>query len=365
MNTKVKEEWKTKFNAIIKTNAFTAILKSIKQSQIVIVTGPDGCGKSSSTFHAALNLEKNDGFKIWIIFDTDDILKYSSAEAKMIFLFDDAFGRYSVDRSSTKSLYQKDSSLINILKGNTNLKLVITCRSYIYRSANKIETLKLFCHVDFLSASLSLTIQERREIGECYINTENMKCVNDDVIMLYNFFPSLCARFSEIKNEDMIEYFTFPISYIADEVEQFRSLGDTVFLAFAVLIICGNKVNKNLFHSNSDIYKRMLPELLEELGFNGNSSNASLLSTFIAIQDLYVLEKTTWFESLHKNIFLMISHCISQHMIRSIILYGESSFIQERLRRSSSGENGSKFDILVPEQYKDMLSNRLRNGLRE
>lgn len=337
-----------------------AILKSIKQSQIVIVTGPDGCGKSSSTFQAALNLEKNDGFKIWIICDTDDILKFSSAETKMIFVFDDAFGRYSVDKSSTKSLSQKNSSLINILKGNTNLKLVMTCRSYIYRSVNTVEIKEPFCHVNYLSEHLKLTLKERQDIGQKY----NICSLNDEVIMLYNFFPSLCSKFAERRNDDMIEYFTFPINYIAEEVKQLQKADDPLYIALAVLVVHGNKVERNVLNSDNSKFDRMLDYLSKQAGYKGKPSKSILLSCFLALKNLYVLENESSFEYLRENLFTMIAYCVGPKILKGILDYGKSSLIKEKVWLESIGKN-SKFDILVPKEFKDAFFLRLLTDIKK
>ncbi|XP_052076313.1 uncharacterized protein LOC127714293 isoform X2 [Mytilus californianus] len=364
---KRKKEWKIQFNDFFETAAFTVILNRIRQEQFVIVSGPAGCGKSSSTFHAALNLEKYD---LWIITDPGDILKYSSADTKQIFLIDDAFGRYTVSQNHIIWWSQQGCSIKDILKGNIDLKVVMTCRSYIYRSVTSIETIEPFCHVNLLSDDLKLTLEERQTIGKGCINseTENIDRISNEVIMLYNFFPSLCSKFHEVQNDvDMIEYFTFPYHYIAEEIKQFRTADDPLYLALAFLVIRGNEVDKIVLNPYNDECNRVLENLfnLSDIsGYTGRPSKSVLLSCFSALEDLYVLDNESSFECLHEKLFIMIAHCVGPDILNIILDHGKSSLIKERVRLTLTGENISKFYILVPEVSKLRFFLRLLTDLQ-
>lgn len=356
---KRKDEWKREFcNKFVKTSAYSEILVSIRNEQCVIVSGPAGFGKSSSTFCAALNLEETEKFDLWIISDPGDILKYSLPDTKQIFFIDDAFGKYTVSQTKISWWSEHRCFIKDILKENKDLKLVMTCRSYIYHSENTIETIKPFCHVNLLSEQLKLTISERRTIVESY-KEEKLKSLSDDVVMLYNFFPSLCSRYHEVPNNDTVEYFTFPVNYIAEEVEHFRISFDPFYLALAVLVIYGNIVHTELFKSKATDFDGILKHLSNTLGYKEKPSKKILLSRFHALKDFYVIDKTTWFESLHENLFLMISHCISPYILPCVLLYGESSLIKERVRLESHRGKISKFDILVPENFATVFFQRL------
>ncbi|VDI33897.1 Hypothetical predicted protein [Mytilus galloprovincialis] len=356
---KRKDEWKREFcNEFVKTSAYSEILVSIRNEQCVIVSGPAGSGKSSSTFCAALNLEETEKFDLWIISDPGDILKYSLPDNKQIFFIDDAFGKYTVSQTKISWWSEHRCFIKDILKENKDLKLVMTCRSYIYHSENTIETIKPFCHVNLLSEQLKLTISERRTIVESY-KEEKLKSLSDDVVMLYNFFPSLCSRFHEVPNNDTVEYFTFPVNYIAEEVEHFRISFDPFYLALAVLVIYGNIVHTELFKSKATDFDGILKHLSNTLGYKEKPSKKILLSRFHALKDFYVIDKTTWFESLHENLFLMISHCISPYILPCVLLYGDSSLIKERVRLESHRGKISKFDILVPEDFTTVFFQRL------
>lgn len=329
----------------------------------MIVSGPAGCGKTFSTFRAALELEEKGKFDVWIISDPGDILKYSSTDRKQIYLIDDAFGKYSVNEYNTEWWSRQRCSVKDTLKENSNLKIVMTCRSYIYRSVTSMATIEPFCHVNLLLDHLKLTLKERRDIGEKCIKNKIIDGINTEVIMLYNFFPSLCSKFQEAKIDDMIEYFTFPVNYIEEAVIQLQTADDPLYLALAFLVIRGNKVKKRLLNLDNTKCDSILEFLSRRSSYTGRSQKKELLSCFCALKDLYVLENESSFESLHEKLFILFAHCVGPNILKIILDHGKSSLLKERVRLMSIGENISKYDILVPKELKYRYFRRLMTDL--
>jgi hypothetical protein len=53
---------------------------------------------------------------------------------KLFFLFDDVIGRFSVNEDAMESWEQYSQDISDLLSKYTDIKIVLTCRLYIYKS---------------------------------------------------------------------------------------------------------------------------------------------------------------------------------------------------------------------------------------
>ncbi|VDI49724.1 Hypothetical predicted protein [Mytilus galloprovincialis] len=364
--TDLKELWKGRFSHFVETRAFHLIKKRIEKEQCIIVSGPMGCGKSSTAFHIAMVFDKTEDCDVVIISDLDDLFKYASEDKKQLFLIDDVFGEYSV--SDYKSMWWNHHGKFvqNILNKNKDLKLILTSRLHIFLTVK--PTQPTFCHLDFTSEDLMLTLEERKMIGRCYLRDHIIDDIIDDTgeeaILLTSFFPSLCANVRAENKEHIIEYFTLPVDYISSEINNMRKSGDLFFLALNILIIFNNKVKKIFFNKGCRQYDEMLRFLSKEIGFNRQPSKPLLFSRFIALKRSYVLEESEYFECLHINLFNALVLSIGPSIVRTLILYGESSFLNKRTCLETSGGDCPKQTIVIPKELQEMYFDRMLSDMK-
>lgn len=343
------------------TRAYKTIIERIKEEQCLIISGPFGCGKSSLSFHIALQLEETLGYDFMIISDPDDLLKYVSEDKKQVFLIDDVFGKFFVSKDDMFWWKRQSEFIQYLMTRNRNLRLLMTSRLHIYHLA-KNELKVKFCSFNLISKDLSLTVDDRKELGKCYL-PDDIK-LSEEVMLLYEFFPALCSNFYDCKNENSIQYFTCPVEYIKTDIENISKASDLSYLALAVLIICDNNVNKDMFNQDNNKYDEMLKFVSKELDFDKKSLKQLLYKYFIALTDSYVLDKGSSFECLHMNLFNTLSYCIGPSIILSILRYGTTSFITDRMQLETSSEYYPNLKILIPKSSQEVYFERMLLDLK-
>lgn len=361
---RLKQQWEEQFCHFIATRASQKIMKTMLTEQCVVITGPHGCGKSSSAFHIAMELVQTLEYEWMIISNPDDLLKYASEDRKQVFIIDDVFGKYFVsDYNIMWWNHHGNSIQCKILGQNKNIKILMTSRLHIYKSV-KLKQMKItFCHINLISDEISLTLQERIHIGRCYLQND-IDNLDKHVVMSYSYFPALCANFRD-KEVDMIEYFARPVAYIMPEIEKIRKSPDLFYLALSIMIICDNKVSKEIFNQGEHKSYDMLIFVSKEIGYGGDPTLALLFSHFIALKDIYVLEETHSFECLHLNLFDILTISIAPRIMRSIFVYGKSSFINARMQLETKGAEYSKQTIIVPKTLQMFYFDRILHDIKE
>ncbi|XP_052076733.1 serine/threonine-protein phosphatase 6 regulatory ankyrin repeat subunit C-like [Mytilus californianus] len=343
-----KKKWKKQFNRFVETRASKAIFERLKQEQCFIISGPFGCGKSSLAFHTALKLEETLGFDFMIISNPDDFLRYASEDKKQIFLIDDAFGKYYVSTYDTIWWIRQDESINHLLKRNINLRLLMTSRLSIYRSVKRQQMKVRFCLLNLISKEVALTFEERQMIGRCYLQDDMIDNLSEDVVSTYSFFPMLCGIFNIYSKENIVDYFTNPVQYIKTEIENFLETPDLFCLALAVLIVFDNDVKKNIFNDDNPTYDRLFMCISKEIGYTRYKSKTKLYSSFTALTDSYVSDQESSFACLHVNLFNALAFCIGPKIIHSILLYGTTAFIIDKMQLKTSCSHYPKFTIIIP-----------------
>ncbi|VDH92288.1 Hypothetical predicted protein [Mytilus galloprovincialis] len=315
---KAKKQWQKWFSCFVETRASKAMFQRIKEEQCLIISGPFGCGKSSSAFHTALKLEETFGFDFMIISNPNDLLTYASKDKKQIFLIDDAFGKYNVSKDGTHWWSAKGESVHQLVTRNTNLRILMTSRLNIYRSLYIPQLKHRFGLFNLISKEVALSYEERQMVGRCYLQEDIIdKLKSEEVVMSYSFFPMLCGTFNISSKENDVEYFTNPVQFIKTEIANFKhSSPDLFYLALAVLVLFDNNVRKDIFINNNHIYDNMLTSLSNEIGYKKYLSKHLLNLSFIALTDSYVLDQDTHFACLDSILFNALAFCIGPRIIQ-------------------------------------------------
>lgn len=355
MQQHTKKQWRERFCHFVKIKASIALTERLQKEQCLIISGPCGCGKTSLAFHTALQLENTYGFDFMIIFNPDDIIRYASEDKKQLFLIDDVFGKFSVSKDDMFWWKHQSEFIQHLMTRNKNLRLLMTSRLHIYHLA-KNELKVNFCPFNLISKDLALTVDDRKEMGKCYL-PDDIK-LSDEVILLYEFFPALCANFYDCKNENSIQYFTCPVEYIKTDIANISKASDLSYLTLAVLIICDNNVKKDMFNLDNNKYDDMLKSVFKELDFEKKPSKQLLSKCFIALTDSYVLDKGSSFECLHMNLFNTLAYCIGPSIIRSILRYGTTTFITDRMQLETS-ELYPELTLLIPRSSQEVYFERM------
>lgn len=130
---------------------------TLKDAKITVISGPPGCGKTSFLYHAAMKLGEADNFTICFVSNPMKLIESINIKEKQIFVVDDIVGKNSLNENSLQSWRANADSIYETVSQSLKTKLILTCRSYIYRN-EKFSLLKLpHTHCDMLTHERFLT----------------------------------------------------------------------------------------------------------------------------------------------------------------------------------------------------------------
>ncbi|XP_076117420.1 uncharacterized protein LOC143085123 [Mytilus galloprovincialis] len=368
-----KKQWKERLDRFVETEASRIVLESMKTDQCILVTGPHGCGKSSLAFHVALYMEETENFELLIVTNPDDIVKYASKDKKQIFIVDDIFGKYNVHEYDTM-WWNKQGNLVPTLKDrNKDFKILATCRSFIYNSVDIVTVKSAFVHFSLLEEDLKLTESNRRTIGKSYLSADIIDKLGNEIVMKFSFFPTLCTDYSFDIKENVVDYFSTPYSYVAAEIEKYNKTKDLHYFSLALLVILNNNVKKeNLIDDyNNRNQNRNFNELIHclanEIGFTQTPSKQSIHFCLNALVGSYCIETEYGYSFMNETLLNIIAHVMSEHILRSLLKYGKTPFLKDRVQFLSLNGHHPKLTIMIPvvleRAYFDRMLIDIKQGL--
>ena len=363
-------KWKEQHTNFIETDASKVIFETVNTQKCVAIVGPPGSGMSNLAYYIAWRMEKEKGYTICICKNTSDIIHriYPSQNAKVLFLFDDVIGRFSVNEDAMESWEQYSQDISDLLSKYTDMKIVLTCRLYIFKST-RLDCMKNISpsYCKLLSDKLKLTLDERRKILKSYTNDVE---IDDDVALMYNFFPLMCSMlYDHDKQKDILDIFKKPDNVLQLEIDHLKKKSEIVYFSLALLVMLNNNVEKSMLDKNDKTNDIRLQDLFDELEFKQCPSKKLLWSCMFALRDTYVKETETSFTFLHEPLFDVISYCIGENIINCIIKYADSSFIKNRLQFLSLKQPHDKLTIMLKDNdnlqklYFDRLLTDIKKGL--
>ncbi|VDH98310.1 E3 ubiquitin-protein ligase KEG [Mytilus galloprovincialis] len=368
-----KKQWKERLHRFVETEASKTILESMKKDQCILVTGPQGSGKSSLAFHVALKLEETDDFELLIVTNPDDIVKYASKDKKQIFIIDDLFGKYNVHDYDTMWWSKQGNLVFKLLDRNQDFKILATCRSYMYNSVDIKTVNSTFIHHNLIAIDLQLTEENRRTIGKSYLSCDIIDPLGIEVIMKYSFFPALCAGYSNGIKENVVDYFSTPYIYVAAEIEKYNKTKDFHYFSLALLVILNNNVKKDkLVQDNNNrvqdaYFIELIRFLANEIGYTQIPSKQSILFCLKALVGSYCIETEDGFSFMNETLLNIIARVLSQQILRSLLKYSKTSFLKDRVQFLSLNGHHPKMTIMIPpvleKAYFDRILIDIKQGL--
>jgi ankyrin repeat protein/energy-coupling factor transporter ATP-binding protein EcfA2 len=363
-------KWKEQHMNFIETNASKVIFETVNTQKCVAIVGPPGSGMSNLAYNTAGKMEKEKGYAICICKNTSDIIHriYPSHNAKVLFVFDDVIGKFAVNEDAMESWEQYSQDISDLLSKYTDMKILLTCRLYIYK-LTRLDCMKNISpsYCKLLSDELKLTLGERREILKSYTNVAE---IDDDVALMYNFFPLMRSMLDDDdKQKDILDFFKRPDNVLQLEINHLKKKSEIVYFSLALLVILNNNVEKSMLDINDNTNDILLQDLFDELEFKQRPSKTLLRSCMFALRDTYVKETETSFTFLHEPLFEVISYCIGENIINCIIKYADSSFIKNRIQFLFWKRPHDKLTIMLKDNdnlqklYFDRLLTDIKKGL--
>lgn len=314
-----------------------------------------------------------DNYDICFVSNPMKLIDSINTATKQIFVIDDIVGKYSLNDYSLQT-WRAELNLIKQIIGQSLItKLILTCRSYIYRN-EKFGLLKLpHIHCDMLADEMFLTREERRSICHCYVSAEEFQSLHENVMMLYSFFPLICMRYKDKDAKDINEYFTHPFDIIENEMIELRISSDPCFLALGLLVIYNNNIDKeslNLYDQNRTTEFRItdvLSDMLLDIDYGYIISLKGISVSLSLLENIYLSETALTFTCINKSMFDMLVGTVGRHFIPCILKHSDSEFIKKYIELVKFSTVRNSHTIQIERKYENLYFMRIiddiNNGL--
>lgn len=349
------------------THASNEILHAITENPCVMITGPFESGKTAIAYHISSELEK-EGYIIAVTSDPEEIVRRFNRNKRQLFLMDDILGKYSSNILNSIDKLEKCGSILNsVLTKSDNVKVLITCRTYIFQLyAQYFESLRKrvsFIHKNLFSQDLRLKLEERKKIYKSYFESNPPEIISDDILLLYHFYPLICSSHNK---EYVLEYFKYPQKIISAEIADFKRLSDTGYLALAIIVVLNNKVENRTLLDMINYEKTehvIFKDICDESCFDQHPSKSMMLTTFTSLKGEFIKSDNTSLSFLCPELYEIVAMCIGGSFIKSILKHSSSVFIKEKLQLFSSETDGCRHAITVKQNMEDHFYRRLTSDM--
>ncbi|VDI74393.1 Hypothetical predicted protein [Mytilus galloprovincialis] len=322
------QHWSNVLNKFVLTKAAHFLYLQIQTENVITIIGPTGTGKSAYAYHLAFRLQNEYDYTIVPVRQLSDILQFYEPGKNQVFINDDFIGKHALNKAEAE-LWEKEGPFIHKrLSNNDQTKLILTCRKSIWHPA-KNERFG-FSALDLHTKELRLTLSEKREIFEAYIDRGDVESLNDEILMMYTFFPSLCSFFSSIKVEVSKSLFTMPVQFIEQEINNYKEKSQTRYIALAVLAIKQKITETSFLH---DIESgELIKTLFGESALQSCPPKKLIINHLVALTDTYVKVNNDRFEFIHKTMQNIVLYCIAKTFINSVLKYCKNDVFKNQVR---------------------------------
>lgn len=250
---------------------FQSAWDKLSEYPAIILSGPPKSGKTFNAEMLALNLSLHNGFQPILVESIDDMEGSFRSERKQVFIFDDAFGKYSLSYDSGEWF----SRLEHIFELADELHLFIfTSREYVFRqfinygNEGARELLqKIIVESHGYSKQEKLSLLGRYTILSPFSNTDKIAILNNENSLTEhrNFSPETVRAFfysftmdsRRTVVENLVRHLDQPDSYLAAVFFNLPPVKQAVLLS----ILCS-------VANSMDVLKRTFGTICKDLQIN-------------------------------------------------------------------------------------------------
>ncbi|VDI15846.1 Hypothetical predicted protein [Mytilus galloprovincialis] len=374
LNAERVQVWKEEERKVVKTRAFSRIEKLLQTNNIIVVVGSSGCGKSTAIHHAALHLHNLEDYEIVPVYTPGKIIRFCEPNSKQVFVIDDVCGQSTIVSELVDKWTRCSANIEKVVK-DYNVKILLSCRTHIYRDrAFKKLTVLTKSSCD-LESEYSLSKEERNQIASKYLTVNEVNALQLVGVMgRFSFFPLLCRMYSGFAEREFIksyEFFSNPIKVIRDDLELLMNANDqTSFATLTLFIAYNNSIHEELLSKKSGI-KQVLEDISDYFHMQAHFSIRIVQSELDKLMLSYVKNTEKTFSILHEKIYdIFLSFC-GEHFVDLVIEVAHKDVIRDRfvlesIQTENQNQTRNKRIIKVPytreKQYFERILKDVRNG---
>lgn len=361
----VLEFWKTDLINFYKTRGAQEVVKSIKESNIVIIIGNSGTGKSTTMKYTTLQL-REEGYEIIILSDPYDIPSYRFINRKQLFIMDDVLGKYRID-SMAFDMWERLHDRLKVVFNDKSAKLLVTLRKQLHKTIPQIEPSIIFDSkvVDLDSNDLVLSKDEKIAMLEKYLENKNLTNIltsNEKSVICTCIiaFPLLCSVFSsnQVFLKQKAKFFQSPTVVFNRELDRLQKENAEVYCVLVLLLMFSFRELTSLFiikceFERIDVYR----SVLSACGVSKNISRKVLQDHLRSLSGTFV-EPSNHFRFIHDTLEDTIAQHFGSSFPEVMLKYCKLQFIRDKVRFKKLPADADDVLILNSLSY-DVLSERI------
>lgn len=361
------------------------MISKICSSNIAVVTGCSGSGKSFLIHHVALHLHSIDEYEIIpssFVTAPSDIINYRNKNRNQVFVIDDICGKHNVNLQIVQTWKDLTGQVEEIFKDNVIeskntavrtdktkfAKLLISCRLEVFKD-KRFQRLCCFTkhECNILSDSLCLLPEERLLMIKQYLPNDRIEEVND-ILNEFNFFPLLCRLSTDRSSEELRNMFLTPFATIRADLEEILQTENK--FKHCALVLCllfeeGFDEQWLKFKLVPNDIRNKLIEIGQEfdISLDVEMFRLSLIDAFFSLTGTYLKKTGMSYLFVHDKIFDIAAVVYGQHFRECIIKFANGSFIGDRYVFESLGTTNNESLIIIPEDTEEYYFERLTMDL--
>ncbi|XP_052081616.1 uncharacterized protein LOC127719499 isoform X2 [Mytilus californianus] len=354
--------WEQDNKKFFPTSTVKTILEKVEHTSFVVISGSGGMGKSATAYHIALLFRNMKGYEILPINEPSDILKFCKTGRKQIVIIDDLCGKFAIDNRIVSSWIRLKTSITRLIRlAKDSLRIVATCRLHVSKCYQFQKLMQAFeiTECDLLSDELVLDVDEKREIGLCHLNEECLNSLGEEVIAQTDMFPLLCKL--SAKKTFNPDFFKKPYDFLETELDGMALENKECFFGLALLVLFNNNLKKSLFEDRCNImFNEMFDGVFEELEMSDRPSRLFVLRSLETLKGTFIKENESSVSAIHDKVFDFIAFFIGKMLLKTILKYGNSYFISERMSFEFLDElTEDDFVIMLDKDHEELYFQRI------
>ncbi|CAC5424328.1 unnamed protein product [Mytilus coruscus] len=357
--------WEQENEHCFATFAVKSIFESVKHAPFVVISGSPGMGKSATAYHIALLFRDMMGYEILPINEPSEILKFCKSGRKQIVIIDDICGKFAMNKHNVDSWVGLRKAITQLMsQTKDSLRIVATYRLHVRKTKQFEKLIQAFeiKECDLLSDELALNVDEKRKIGLCHLNEECLDMLEEAVIVETDMFPLLCKLSAEKTfNPD---FFTKPYEIFEKELDEMALENKECFFGLTLIVLHNNNLKKSLFEEkHNKIFNDMFDEVYEELEMSDRPSKLLVLRSLQTLKGTLIKESECSVSAIHDKVFDFMAFFIGKMLWKTILKYGNSNFISERISFEFLVESTNDFVIMLDKNHEDLYFQRIEKEI--
>lgn len=347
------------------------MLDQVKEQPYVTFVGVPGSGKTATTRHIALILQK-EGYEILPISHKSEIKDLCDPICPQVFVIDDVLGVFGFDIAEFHMLIKYEKRLSQPVMDKS--KFLMTCRETIFRNESLLGSFlsEEKNIVKLHSDENTLTFKDKYDLLVKYKLDTNL-ITQDNKSLTSKMFPFLCKLLSEMnKSKDYGSniFFISPVPCILKLLDEMRIRNKIQYASLVLLMTSQNKFPG--YRSSQEIAKEQCEdiknEVLEKCKANSRTDYHELRDALLEMVGTYTELCGDQFSFIHDSMFEITAYHFGCQFPEMILKYMSSEYIANYIRLETheikKRKPGNSEEISIDE-HSDVDNNSLRIVLKE